>query len=155
HGVRPTRAAPAQPRPGAQPLADLPASLGIRLRARLQLARRVRRLPAPQDGGGRRAPPHPERPGRGFHAAAAVTLRARLTLVSAGLVAAALVVAGIVIYASTAVNTRAEVDDSLRRQAAAIATGGGAATTGSGAVSDGQLVDQSGQVTPLRPDSLT
>jgi two-component system sensor histidine kinase MprB len=84
-----------------------------------------------------------------------VTLRVRLTLLSAGLVAAALVVASFVIYASTAANTRAGVDDSLRREAAAVVAGGGVGFAGSGAVSDGQLVDPSGQVTPLRPDSLT
>lgn len=84
-----------------------------------------------------------------------MTLRTRLTLLSAGLVAVALVVAGFVIYASTASSTRAEVDDSLRRQAAAMAAGsvGGAVPLGA-TVSDGQLVDANGQVTPLTPDSL-
>ena len=55
HRVPAARAAHAPPAPGAHPHADLRARLGLRLRAELELARGLRRLPAPQARGGRRA----------------------------------------------------------------------------------------------------
>ena len=83
-----------------------------------------------------------------------MTLRSRLTLVAAGAVAVVLVVAGAVVYLTVAVGIRDEVDDSLRRLAAAAAAAPlGASTVGP--ASDGQVVDASGQVAPLRPDSLS
>ena len=84
-----------------------------------------------------------------------MTLRTRLTLLAAGLVATALVLAGLVVYTSTASSTRAEIDDALRRQAAAMAAGGAATAPVSGTFSDGQFVDAAGTVTPLAPNSLT
>ena len=84
-----------------------------------------------------------------------MTLRGRLTLVTAGAVAVVLVVAALVVYLTVAAGTRGQVDDSLRRLAAAQ---GGGATLVSGALApatDGQLVDPSGRVTPLATNSLT
>src|SRR5207302_642389 len=52
-GVLATRAVPAEPAAGADPLRDLRARVGLRLRLRLQLARRLHRLPAAQDRGRR------------------------------------------------------------------------------------------------------
>ena len=48
---------------------DLRPHLGLRLRTRLQGPRRLHRVPAPQDRGGRRAPPDPHRARRGLHVA--------------------------------------------------------------------------------------
>ncbi len=55
HRVPAARAAAAPPAPGADAHADLRARVGLRLRAELELARGLRRLPAPQARGGRRA----------------------------------------------------------------------------------------------------
>lgn len=86
-----------------------------------------------------------------------MTLRSRLTLVAAGAVAVVLMVAGMVVYLTVAAGTRGQVDDSLRRLAAAQA--GEAAATGearlTGPAGDGQVVDASGNVAPLGPSSLT
>lgn len=84
-----------------------------------------------------------------------MTLRARLTLVAAGAVTVVLVVAGLVVYLTVAAGTRGQVDDSLRRLAAAQQTGATLASGTAGTASDGQVVDASGRITPLGPDSLT
>jgi two-component system sensor histidine kinase MprB len=84
-----------------------------------------------------------------------VTLRARLTLVAAGAVAVVLVVAGLVVYLTVAAGTRGQVDDSLRRLAAAQGGGTTLSSGSAGTASDGQVVDASGRVTPLGPTSLT
>jgi two-component system sensor histidine kinase MprB len=84
-----------------------------------------------------------------------VTLRARLTLVAAAAVGLVLVVAGMVVYLTVAAGTRGQVDDSLRRLAAAQDGTATLASATSGVVTDGQLVDASGRVTPLGPASLT
>ena len=47
------------PAPGAHPVAHLRAGLGLRLRRRLELARRLHRLPAPEDRGRREAAADP------------------------------------------------------------------------------------------------
>ena len=64
HRVLAARALPAQPTPGADALGHLRARLGLRLRLRLELARRLHRLPAAQDGGGRQAAADPDDPRR-------------------------------------------------------------------------------------------
>ncbi len=84
-----------------------------------------------------------------------MTLRSRLTLVVAGLVTSVLVVAGFVAYLTTAANARAQVDASLRREAAALAAGAPAAPGTTGSPTDGQFVDADGRTTPISPDSLT
>ena len=84
-----------------------------------------------------------------------MTLRARLTLVVAGLVAAVLVVGAFAAYLSTATSTRSQVDDSLHRQASALSVGATVSPGTTGPLSDGQFIDGDGRVTPLSPDSLT
>jgi two-component system sensor histidine kinase MprB len=84
-----------------------------------------------------------------------LTLRARLTLVAAGAVTVVLVVAGLVVYLTVAAGTRGQVDDSLRRLAAAQQSGATLASGTAGPASDGQIVDAAGRVTPLGTDSLT
>jgi len=84
-----------------------------------------------------------------------VTLRARLTLVAAGAVAVVLVVAGMIVYLTVAAGTLGQVDDSLRRLAAAQNAGPTLSSGIAGPASDGQVVDAAGQVTPLGPNSLT
>ena len=72
------------PRQVLTPLADLRARLGLRLRRDLERARRLHRLPAPQDRGGRRAAAAAHRARRRLRAAGAVmALRGRLTLLAA------------------------------------------------------------------------
>lgn len=73
-----------------------------------------------------------------------MTLRARLTLVAAGAVAVVLAVAGMVVYLMVAAGTRGQVDDSLRRLAAAQDRGGALASATAGTATDGQVVDASG-----------
>jgi len=82
-----------------------------------------------------------------------MSFRNRLTLVATGAVAATLVMASIIIYVAVAASTRSQVDDGLRRQMLLLA----GPTSGSADViqGDGQLVMADGEVTPLRPDSLT
>ena len=75
--------------------ADLRARLGLRLRADVELARGVRRLPAAEDRGGRGAAADPYGARRRLRPARAMTLRARLTLSAALAVAAAVVLASI------------------------------------------------------------
>ncbi len=84
-----------------------------------------------------------------------MTLRGRLTLVAAGAVAVVLVVTGFVVYLTVAAGTRGQLDDSLRRLAAAQASGPTLASGTAGTASDGQIVDAGGRVTPLGPESLT
>ena len=59
---------------------DLRAHLGLRLRDELALARRLRRLPPPQDRSRRRAAPHPHRARRRLRAADAMSLRWRIAV---------------------------------------------------------------------------
>src|SRR5579875_2540064 len=98
HRGAPARAVHAQPTPGAAAPADLRARLGLRLQPLLERARRLRRLPAPQDRGGRGATADPHRPRHGLRAARAVTLKARLTLVAAGVVAVVVALASTATY---------------------------------------------------------
>ena len=73
HRVRAARALPAQPAAGADALGDLRPRLGLRLRLRLELARRLHQLPAQEDRGRRQAAADPHRPRRGVRAARAVS----------------------------------------------------------------------------------
>ncbi len=82
-----------------------------------------------------------------------MSFRTRLTLVATGAVAASLVLASIIVYVAVAAGTRSQVDDGLRRQMLLLAAPTSATT---GLIDgDGQMVTADGQVTPLRPDSLT
>lgn len=82
-----------------------------------------------------------------------MSFRTRLTLVATGAVAATLVLASIVIYVAVAASIRSQVDDGLRRQMLLLA--GPAPGSADLIQGDGQVVTADGQVTPLRPDSLT
>src|SRR5690606_27835827 len=61
HRVRVARTAVAQPPPGADPRSDPRGGVGLRLPDHRQLPGGLRRLPAAQDRGSRRAPPDPHR----------------------------------------------------------------------------------------------
>ena len=60
-GVRAARAPDASSASRAEPVPAVRGRLGLRLRPALELARGLHRLPAPQDGGGRRAALDPDR----------------------------------------------------------------------------------------------
>ena len=78
---------------GAHPRGHLGPGLGLQLRHRDQLARGVRGLPAPQAGGGRRAPPAPDGPRRRVRPSRAVTFRTRVAAAIAVVVAVAVLLA--------------------------------------------------------------
>src|SRR5215469_5445683 len=106
------RTVPAQPRSGAEPLADLPGGLGLRLRPALAQPVGVHELPAHQAGGRRRAthPVHRAR-ARLRPARCAVTLRHRVSVAAA--VGVQIVVAAVsnvlyFVYAAS-VHSRADV----------------------------------------------
>ncbi|MEN3315197.1 MAG: two-component system, OmpR family, sensor histidine kinase MprB [Acidimicrobiaceae bacterium] len=82
-----------------------------------------------------------------------MSFRTRLTLVATGAVAASLVLASIIVYVAVAASTRSQVDDGLRRQVLLLARPAPGSTDL--IQGDGQVVTADGQVTPLRPDSLT
>ena len=63
------------PQAGADPLGDLRPRLGLRLRLRLELARRLHLVPAQEDGGRRQAAADPHGSRRRLRAAGAVSLR--------------------------------------------------------------------------------
>ena len=65
-----------------QPLDDLRAHLGLRLRLRFEVPGGLHRLPAPQDRGRGRGAPDPNRARRRVHAARAMTLRGRFAACS-------------------------------------------------------------------------
>ena len=69
--VRPPRAPPREREHRRDPRHDLRADLGLRVRDVVEVARRVHRLPPPQDRSRRRAAAHPHRPGRRLHPARA------------------------------------------------------------------------------------
>src|SRR5262249_7118653 len=87
--------------------------LGLRLRLRVELARRLHRLPPPQDRGRRPPPPDPHRPGRRLRVARGMSFRTRLTLAAAIAVAVALAVASAVSYAVVRNQLPGSVDASL------------------------------------------
>src|SRR4030095_1703134 len=122
-GVQPARALPAQPAPGPDAIGHLRARLGLRLRFRVELARRLHRLPPPQDRGRRPAAPDSHGAGRRVRAPRGMSFRVRLTFVAAAAVAFAVVLASIVVYAVVRDQLRGELDDSLRDRAAAISRG--------------------------------
>src|SRR5262249_48536261 len=86
------------------------------LRAGLELAGRLRGLPAPQDRGRRRAPAAAHRARGRLRAAraAAMTFRRRIVVLSAAAVAAAIALAAVVAYVIVRQNLRDGLDASLR-----------------------------------------
>src|SRR5581483_2602836 len=108
---------PPQPAPGAHALGDLRPRLGLRLRLRLELARRLHQLPAQEDGGGRQAAADPHGPRRGLRAPRAMTLRTRLVLVVTAAVAAAVVLASVLVFFIVRNEVYGQVNRSLQAQA--------------------------------------
>src|SRR5207237_1299523 len=102
----------------------LRARVGLRLRVRLELARCLRRLPAPQDGGRRQAAPDPHRPRRRVRPARGMSFRARLTLVAAAAVALAVVLASVVVWLVVRNQLYREVDNRLKTRAVELANSG-------------------------------
>src|SRR5207244_2174874 len=107
-------ALPAQPAAGADALDHLRARLGLRLRLRVELARRLHRLPAAQDRSRRPPAADPDRPRRRLRITRAMSFRTRLTLAAAIAVAVAVAAASAVSYAIVRNQFRSGVDDSLR-----------------------------------------
>src|SRR5205823_13300773 len=98
NGVLAARALHAEPAVGADEVGDLRARLGLRLRLRLELARRLHRLPAAQDGGRRQAEADPHGAWRRLRASRTfMSFRTRLALVAAVAVALAVVIASVVV----------------------------------------------------------
>src|SRR4029078_1753674 len=97
--VPPARAVPAQPAPGADARRDLRPRLGLRLRAGVELAGGVRRLPAPQDRGAGRAEADPYGARRRVRAPRrAVSFRLRVALLAGAAVAIAVIAASAIVY---------------------------------------------------------
>src|SRR5213076_882506 len=103
--------------PGADEIADLRTGLGLRLRALVELARRLHRLPETQDRGGRKAEADPDGSRRRLRAPRTVSFRTRLTLVAAAAVALAVVAASLVVFFVVRNQLRGQVDDALRSRA--------------------------------------
>src|SRR5439155_21370944 len=125
HGVLAARAVSTQPTPGPDAVDHLRAGLGLRLRVRLELPRRLHRLPAAQDGSGRRAATHPDRPRRRIRAARAVSFRARLALVAAAAVALAVIAASLVVFFVARNQLQGQVDSALQARYRAVVNGPG------------------------------
>ena len=100
----------AAPAPGAHAGDDLRAGVGVRLRLCVELARRLHRLPAPQDRGGRRAAADPHQARDRLRAAGAVSFRLRLTLAAASAVALAVAVACAIAYVVVGQQLYGQVD---------------------------------------------
>ena len=103
------------PAPGAAAQRHLRARVGLRLRLDVELAGGLRRLPAAQDRGRRRAAPDPHRARRRLRAARAMTLRRRLALVAAAAVAVAVVLASGIVYVVVRGELRGQLDTELRQ----------------------------------------
>src|SRR5205823_14525641 len=117
HRVLAARAVHDESAPGADEVADLRAGLGLRLRALLELARRLHRLPEAQDRGGRTAEADPDGSRRRLRAPRTVSFRTRLTLVAAAAVAFAVVVASLVVFLVVRNQLRGQVDSALKSRA--------------------------------------
>src|SRR5581483_8775864 len=113
----PARALHAESAPGAAALAHLRARLGLRLQPLLECARRLCRLPAAQDGGGRGAAAHPHRARHRLRPARAMSLRTRLTLVAAVVVAVVVALASASTYFVMRHELYSQVDGELAQHA--------------------------------------
>ena len=96
----------------------LRARLGLRLRPRLQLARRLHRLPAAQAGAARSATPDPDGARRGLRPPRAMSFRTRIALAGAAAVAVAVAAASAITYVVVRGELRSEIDDALEERAA-------------------------------------
>ena len=105
--------------PGAQrrsrlyPHRHLQLGVELRLRSRLEDPGGLRRLPAAEAGGGRRATADPHRSGRRLHAPGAMTLRVRLALALSLLTAIAVTAMALVGYRTHGHRLYQEIDRSL------------------------------------------
>src|SRR5215207_10061493 len=98
--------------------------MGLRLRGGHERGRRVRRLPAPQARVRRRAPPHPDRPGRRLRSPRMSFLRsfrARVALAAVAAAAIVVVAAGAVLIATAGRDERRDLDRRLQGEARALA----------------------------------
>src|SRR5213078_1793890 len=100
----------------------LRAHLGLRLRDRVTLARRVHRLPPPQDRGRGGAPPRPHRARRrvrrapvhiGWGGAGSMSLKWRIALGMAAIAALVSIVGATAAYLNTQDRLRSSLDESL------------------------------------------
>src|SRR6266567_56692 len=123
HGVLAAGALHAQPAAGAHALVDLRARLGLRLRPLVEFARRLHRLPAPEDRSRRQAAPDPDGTRRRLRTARAVSFRTRLTLVAAAAVAFAILAASLVVFLVVRNQLRGQVDSALTTRARQIENG--------------------------------
>src|SRR6185436_14156687 len=123
HRVLAARALHAQSAAGADPVADLRARLGLRLRPLVEFARRLHRLPAPEDRSRRQAAPDPDGTRRRLRTARAVSFRTRLTLVAAAAVALAILAASLVVFLVVRNQLRGQVDSALQSRAEQIEHG--------------------------------
>src|SRR5947208_2588175 len=91
----------------------------------LELARRVHRLPPPQDRGRRETAADPHSPrGRVRAAGLVMTFRARIAVAAAAAVALTIVVASVILFFVVRSQLRAPIDDSLRARAADVQSRG-------------------------------
>src|SRR5205085_7638270 len=94
--------------------------VGLRFRLRIELARRLHRVPAAQDGGGRKVALDSDGARRRIRPARTLSFRARLTLVAAAAVALAVVLASIVVWIVVRNQMLGQFDQGLEQQANAI-----------------------------------
>ena len=106
-------------------LDDLRAHLGLRLRLGVQVARRLHRLPAPQDRGGRRSPPDPDRSRGRVHAASVMTLRARFAVALGLLAGLSVVVVAVASYLATVHQLHTDLDNEVVSYASRFTDPGG------------------------------
>src|ERR671914_723803 len=121
HGVPAPRAPHAEPAQGAAARADLRAGVGLRLRAGLERASRVRGVPAPQARGNRGSPAGAHGARGRIRPAGAVTLRARIAAAAGLAVALAVIAAALAVYLGVRGQLRGELDESLRDRTEAVA----------------------------------
>ncbi len=118
-GVPAAGTVPEASRPGALTKCHLRECLGVRLRQRVELARRVHRLPATQAGSRLRASAASHRAWCGVRAARGLGCpsAAGSRLAAAGAVAVAVLMASVAAYLVMRSELRGQVDDSLRDRA--------------------------------------
>src|SRR5204863_9705972 len=118
HGVQPPRALHAQPEAGADPLPDLRARLGLRLRRDVQRSLGLHRLPAAQAGRGRRGTLAAHGAWRRLRPARrAMTFRARLTLYVAAAIAVTVAATSIAVWLVSKQELLGQFDQTLIQQA--------------------------------------
>src|ERR1041385_8187857 len=119
-GSAPARAVHAQPTAGPAAFAHLRARVGIRLQPFVECVGRVRRLSPPQARGRGRAAPDPHRARHGLRPARAMSLRLRLTLVAASVVAIVVAAASVTTYFVMRHELYSQVDSTISQHAGRI-----------------------------------